>query len=164
MEFADESRLHNGNQAAGLYYPLGEFDAENVGIDRISEDSTRLKQLGYKQELGRGLSFLANFSVTFSILSVMTGITTLYNQGLSFGGPVAMVYGWPIVSLMTMIMGLSMAEICSAYPISAGLYFWSAILCGNGWSPFASWLTGWYVIQLPSVLFVFLFLCFRKIT
>ena len=56
MEFADESRLHNGNQAAGLYYPLGEFDAENVGIDRVSEDSTRLKQLGYKQELGRGLS------------------------------------------------------------------------------------------------------------
>ncbi|XP_071926830.1 amino-acid permease BAT1 homolog isoform X1 [Coffea arabica] len=146
MEFADESRLHNGNQAAGLYYPLGEFDAENVGIDRVSEDSTRLKQLGYKQELGRGLSFLANFSVTFSILSVMTGITTLYNQGLSFGGPIAMVYGWPIVSLMTMIVGLSMAEICSAYPTSAGLYFWSAILCGNGWSPFASWLTGWFNI------------------
>lgn len=65
--------------------------------------------------------FLANFSVTFSIISVMTGITTLYNQGLRFGGPVTMVYGWPIVGLMTLFVGLSMAEVCSAYPTSAGL-------------------------------------------
>ncbi|KAK6146838.1 hypothetical protein DH2020_020707 [Rehmannia glutinosa] len=89
------------------------------------------------------LRFIANFSVTFSIISVLTGITTLYSQGLTFGGPVTMVYGWPVVGLMTLIVGLSLAEICSAYPTSGGLYFWSAKLCGNDWGPFASWLTGW---------------------
>ncbi|XP_073301477.1 amino-acid permease BAT1 homolog isoform X2 [Primulina huaijiensis] len=111
-----------------------------------SDDCRRLNQLGYKQELSRTLSAVANFSVTFSIISVVTGITTLYNQGLSFGGPVTMVYGWPIVGLFTFIVGLSLAEICSAYPTSGGLYFWSAKLCGTKWGPFASWITGWFNI------------------
>ncbi|MEU1168278.1 hypothetical protein ABZ372_52170, partial [Streptomyces sp. NPDC005921] len=31
------------------------------------------------------------------------------------------------VGLMTLFVGLSMAEICSAYPTSAGLYFWAQI-------------------------------------
>ncbi|XP_071926831.1 amino-acid permease BAT1 homolog isoform X4 [Coffea arabica] len=146
MEFADESRLHNGNQAAGLYYPLGEFDAENVGIDRVSEDSTRLKQLGYKQELGRGLSVFSNFAFSFSIISVLTGVTTLYNTGLNFGGPVSLVYGWIIAGCFTMVVGLSMAEICSSYPTSGGLYYWSAKLAGPSWAPFASWITGWFNI------------------
>ncbi|XP_073154069.1 amino-acid permease BAT1 isoform X2 [Henckelia pumila] len=109
-------------------------------------DDRRLNQLGYKQELSRTLSAISNFSVTFSIISVITGITTLYNQGLSFGGPVTMVYGWPIVGLFTIIVGLSLAEICSAYPTSGGLYYWSAKLCGTKYGPFAAWLTGWFNI------------------
>ncbi|CAI9096123.1 OLC1v1032202C1 [Oldenlandia corymbosa var. corymbosa] len=135
-----------GASSAGPYYPLGESEAGSGVEDFFPNDSSRLKQLGYKQELSRGLSFLANFSVTFSIISVMTGITTLYNQGLTFGGPMTMVCGWPIVGLMTLIVGLSMAEICSAYPTAAGLYFWSAKLSGDDWGPFASWLTGWFNI------------------
>lgn len=105
-------------------------------------DDARLNQLGYKQELSRSLSAIANFSVTFSIISVITGLTTMYSTGLTFGGPVTMVYGWPIVGVLTMIVGLAMAEICSAYPTSGGLYFWSARLCGNEWGPVVSWFTG----------------------
>ncbi|GER32800.1 amino-acid permease BAT1 homolog [Striga asiatica] len=111
-----------------------------------SSDDSRLNQLGYKQELRRSLSFVANFSVTFSIISILTGITTLYSQGLAFGGPVTMIYGWPVVGLMTIIVGLSLSEICSAYPVSGGLYFWSAKLGGDYWGPFTSWLTGWFNI------------------
>ncbi|XP_012460105.1 amino-acid permease BAT1 isoform X1 [Gossypium raimondii] len=109
-------------------------------------DDARLNQLGYKQELSRSLSAIANFSVTFSIISVITGLTTMYSTGLTFGGPVTMVYGWPIVGVLTMIVGLAMAEICSAYPTSGGLYFWSARLCGNEWGPMVSWFTGWFNI------------------
>ncbi|XP_022775924.1 amino-acid permease BAT1 isoform X1 [Durio zibethinus] len=106
-------------------------------------DDARLKQLGYKQELSRSLSAIANFSVTFSIVSVITGLTTTYGTGLTFGGPVTVIYGWPIVGFLTMFVALAMAEICSAYPTSGGLYFWSAKLCGNHWGPMASWFTGW---------------------
>ncbi|XP_038981582.1 amino-acid permease BAT1 homolog [Phoenix dactylifera] len=106
----------------------------------------RLHELGYKQELKRDLSVLSNFAFSFSIISILTGITTLYNTGLKFGGPVAMTYGWFIAGFFTMTVGLSMAEICSSYPTSGGLYYWSAKLSGKEWAPFASWTTGWFNI------------------
>ncbi|TYK09142.1 amino-acid permease BAT1-like protein [Cucumis melo var. makuwa] len=106
----------------------------------------RLNELGYKQELKRDLSVVSNFAFSFSIISVLTGITTLYNNGLNFGGPVSLVYGWFIAGVFTMFVGLSMAEICSSYPTSGGLYYWSAKLAGPNWAPFASWMTGWFNI------------------
>ncbi|EPS72629.1 hypothetical protein M569_02126, partial [Genlisea aurea] len=106
----------------------------------------RLNQLGYKQELKRSLSVLSNFAVSFSCISVLTGVTTLYNTGLTYGGPASMVYGWIVVGIFTLFVGYSMAEICSSFPTSGGLYFWSANLAGPTWAPFASWITGWFNI------------------
>ncbi|GKV47309.1 hypothetical protein SLEP1_g54221 [Rubroshorea leprosula] len=125
------------SEDAGPYLPLRQDAAA------LDSDDVRLKQLGYKQELRRSLSAVANFSVTFSIVSVITGLTTMYADGLTYGGPVTMIYGWPIVGALTMIVGLAMAEICSAYPTSGGLYYWSSKLGGNQWGPLASWFTGW---------------------
>ncbi|EOY00028.1 Bidirectional amino acid transporter 1 [Theobroma cacao] len=147
------------------YLPLREHDAD------VSDDA-RLKQLGYKQELSRSLSAIANFSVTFSIVSVITGLTTMYGTGLTFGGPVTMIYGWPIVGMLTLIVGLAMAEICSAYPTSGGLYYWSAKLSGKEWGPLASWFTGcehWvgsfrFIDLSISAIFVIYAFCFQMVS
>ncbi|KAL2948154.1 hypothetical protein AAZX31_20G109500 [Glycine max] len=112
----------------------------------LDSGHARLLELGYKQQLKRDLSAISNFSLSFSVLSVLTGITTLYNTGLNYGGPVSMQYGWFIASGFTMLVALSMAEICSSYPTSGGLYYWSAKLAGPTWAPFASWITGWFNI------------------
>ncbi|KAJ1380768.1 Amino acid/polyamine transporter I [Sesbania bispinosa] len=112
----------------------------------LDSGHARLRELGYKQELKRDLSVLSNFAFSFSIISVLTGVTTLYNTGLNYGGTVSFVYGWFVASAFTMIVALSMAEICSSYPTSGGLYYWSAKLAGPTWAPFASWITGWFNI------------------
>ncbi|TVT97966.1 hypothetical protein EJB05_56766, partial [Eragrostis curvula] len=123
-----------------------------IAVDASDTDHARLRELGYKQELKRHLSFviklvvLSNFSISFSIISVLTGVTTLYNTGLTFGGPATMTLGWFVAGAFTMAVGLSMAEICSAFPTSGGLYYWSARLSGYRWAPFASWITGWFNI------------------
>jgi hypothetical protein len=41
-------------------------------------DETKLAELGYAQELKRDWSVMHNFGVSFSIISVITGITTLF--------------------------------------------------------------------------------------
>lgn len=41
-------------------------------------DESKLAELGYAQELKRDWSVLHNFGVSFSIISVITGITTLF--------------------------------------------------------------------------------------
>jgi amino acid transporter len=88
---------------------------------------------------------LHNFGVSFSIISVITGITTLFSYGLNDGGPGVVSCGWLVVSVFTLFVGLGMAEITSAHPTSGGPYFWAAMLAPDAKSAaFYSWITGWF--------------------
>ncbi|KKA26886.1 hypothetical protein TD95_003266 [Thielaviopsis punctulata] len=107
-------------------------------------DRSKLEQLGYEQELDRNWSMLQNFGVSFSIISVITGLTTLFGYGLSNGGPAVMSIGWLVVSVATITVATAMAEVCSALPTSGGPYFWAALLAPPKWAPFMAWVTGWF--------------------
>ena len=74
----------------------------------------------------------------------MTGITTLFLYGLNAGGPAVMTIGWIVVSLFTLVVGASMAEILSSIPTSGGPYFWAYMLSPQQHAPFFSWVTGWF--------------------
>ena len=106
-------------------------------------DETRLHELGYAQELGRDLDGFANFAVSFTVISVLSGCLTLFGYGMTTGGPAVIVWGWPLVGLMTLFVGLAMAEICSSYPTAGGLYFWAAKLAPSHPAAWA-WFTGWF--------------------
>jgi amino acid permease (GABA permease) len=108
-----------------------------------TDDETRLHELGYAQELARRMSGFSNFAVSFTIISILSGCLTLYGFGLNTGGPVIIVWGWPFVGLMTLLVGLAMAEVCSSYPTAGGLYYWSAKLARRN-SAAWSWFTGWF--------------------
>ncbi|KAF9983367.1 hypothetical protein BGZ65_001874 [Modicella reniformis] len=110
---------------------------------KIDRSEQRLRELGYKQELKRELTSFTNFSVSFSVVSILTGLTSLYGSALKSGGPVVIIWGWVFVSIMSMCVAASMAEICSSYPTSGGLYFWSSKLAGKH-GPFYAWVTGWW--------------------
>ncbi|NUR95235.1 MAG: amino acid permease [Kribbellaceae bacterium] len=109
----------------------------------MTDDEQRLHQLGYAQELSRTMSGFSNFAVSFTIISILSGCLTLYGFGMNTGGPTMIVWGWPIVGVMTLFVGLAMAEVCSSYPTAGGLYYWAAKLApSNG--PAWSWFTGWF--------------------
>jgi len=111
---------------------------------KADTDEAELARMGYKQELKRDLGLLQNFGVSFSIISVITGIPSLFLFGLNTGGPAVMVWGWIVVAFFTMLVGLSMGEVCSAHPTSGGPYFWAAMLSKPKHAAFASWITGWF--------------------
>jgi amino acid transporter len=105
----------------------------------MDRDAEELQKLGYAQQLLRDMGGFANFALSFSIISVLTGAVTLYANGLAGGGPLQMLVGWPLVTLLTLTIAMSLAELASAYPTAGALYHWSAILGGRG----AGWLTAW---------------------
>ena len=105
----------------------------------LTDDEKHLARLGYKQELNRTWSGFSNFAISFSIISILAGCFTTFGQGFNNGGPVAISWGWPIVSLFILIIGLTMSELVSAYPTSGGIYWWAAKLGG----PAAGFFTGW---------------------
>jgi amino acid permease (GABA permease) len=108
-----------------------------------SEDERRLHELGYAQELMRRMSGFSNFAVSFTIISILSGCLTLFYFGMEEGGPVIIVWGWLIVGIMTLFVGLAMAEVCSSFPTAGGLYYWAAKLARRN-GPAWSWFTGWF--------------------
>jgi amino acid permease (GABA permease) len=116
---------------------------ERTVARNVKSDAERLHELGYAQELARTMSAFSNFAVSFTIISILSGCLTLYGYGMNTGGPVLIVWGWPLVGVMTLVVGLAMAEVCSSYPTAGGLYYWAAKLApANG--PAWSWFTGWF--------------------
>ena len=73
-------------------------------------DEQRLAELGYKQGLNRGWSRFGNFAISFSIISVLAGCFALYGQAWQFGGPIAISWGWPILSLLILTVAFSICE------------------------------------------------------
>ncbi len=106
-------------------------------------DVETLHRLGYAQELSRRMSGFSNFAVSFTIISILSGCLTAYGTAMLNGGPIDINIGWPLVGMMVIVVGLAMAEVCSAYPTAGGLYYWSAKLGGKN-GPAWSWFTGWF--------------------
>src|SRR5580698_7977357 len=109
----------------------------------LDSDVAKLHALGYAQELRRRMGGFSNFAVSFTIICVLSGCLTLFGYGMNTGGPATMVWGWAGVGIMTLIVALGMAEICSSMPTAGGLYYWSAKLAKKN-APAWSWFTGWF--------------------
>lgn len=109
----------------------------------VDEAANRLSAMGYKSSLPRSLSFFSILGLSFAIMAVPFGESVTLSIGLTDGGPVTILYGWILVSIISTCIAASLAEICSVYPTSGGVYYWSAILANERWSPVTSWITGW---------------------
>jgi amino acid transporter len=111
-------------------------------------DESRLAELGYKQELNRGWSGFSNFAISFTIICILSGCFTTYGQAWNYGGPVAISIGWPVISILVLLVGLSMAELASKFPTAGGIYYWAYSLGGVRWA----WFTGWFnLLGLVSI-------------
>jgi amino acid permease (GABA permease) len=106
-------------------------------------DAKALAEMGYTQELHRGMSAFSNFAVSFSIISILAGCITSYKIALVSGGPSALVLGWAIVGVMVLAVAGAMAEVCSRYPTAGGLYFWAGRLAKRNKREWA-WYVGWF--------------------
>jgi amino acid transporter len=108
-------------------------------LSKLTADEQRLAELGYKQELNRTWSGFSNFAISFSIISILAGCFTTFFQAWNNGGPVAISWGWPIISAFILLIGYCMSELVSAYPTSGGIYWWASKLGGVK----AGYYTGW---------------------
>ena len=121
--------------------------------EQVRLDAEHLASFGYRQELHRTLSFLSNFAVAFSYLSVSTGIFALFGLGLAFGGP-AFIWSWPIVMIGQTFVALCFSELASHFPVAGSVYQWTRQLSDRTYA----WFTGWVylfasLLTLTSVAF-----------
>ncbi|KAG0702110.1 amino acid transporter [Suillus ampliporus] len=79
-------------------------------------------------------------------MAVPYGLAAPIATSLVAGGPVVIIWGWILVSILTQTLALSMAEICSKYPTSAGAYYWCYRLASPRTRVLTSWINGWLTV------------------
>ena len=83
---------------------------------------------------------------SFAIIAAPYGLSTTFYISLTDGQSVTVLWGWVLVSLISLCIAASLAEICAVYPTAGGVYYWSAMLCTKKYAPIASWITGWLTL------------------
>ncbi|PKI79445.1 hypothetical protein CRG98_000192 [Punica granatum] len=79
--------------------------AEGAGIREMDSGEKRLNELGYKQELRREMTLFKTLAISFSTMTLFTGITPLYGSSLRYAGPASVVWGWVVVTFFTWKVG-----------------------------------------------------------
>ncbi|HEY2070660.1 MAG TPA: amino acid permease [Rhizomicrobium sp.] len=111
-------------------------------MDSNDADAQQLAALGYTARFDRSMSLWENFALGFTYLSPVVGVYSVFDLGLSTGGP-PMFWSYFIAGAGQFLVCLIFSEVVSQFPISGGLYPWARRLVGKRWAWMAGWIYGW---------------------
>jgi amino acid transporter len=109
---------------------------------RNDADAAQLAALGYTAKFDRSMSPWQNFALGFTYLSPVVGVYSVFDLGLSTGGP-PMFWSYFLAGAGQFLVCLIFGEVVSQFPISGGLYPWARRLVGKRWAWMAGWIYGW---------------------
>jgi amino acid transporter len=110
--------------------------------NRNDVDARQLAALGYTVKFDRSMSPWQNFALGFTYLSPVVGVYSVFDLGLSTGGP-PMFWSYFLAGAGQFLVCLIFSEVVSQFPISGGLYPWARRLVGKRWAWMAGWIYGW---------------------
>ncbi|HXY43729.1 MAG TPA: amino acid permease [Acidimicrobiales bacterium] len=99
-------------------------------------DEELLNTFGYKQRLNRSLKMFSMFAISFSVISLTTGIFTNFQFAISHFGAES-IWLWPIAFAGALVLAFVLAELASRVPLAGYSYQWGGRLVGPGF--------GWFV-------------------
>jgi amino acid transporter len=130
---AMETKLVDDEKAAPPSPPDG---------DGTVQDLDTLAVLGYKPELRRNRSLFTLLFQTLAIAAIPYGEGGPLISAIYGGGQLSIFVGWLVVLALDECVGLSLAELASRYPTSAGPYYWSFQIAKRH-KTVLSFITGW---------------------
>ena len=110
--------------------------------DSKDADAAQLAALGYTARFDRKMNAWENFALGFTYLSPVVGVYSVFDLGLSTGGP-PMFWSYFLAGAGQFLVCLIFGEVVSEFPISGGLYPWARRLVGKKWAWMAGWIYGW---------------------
>lgn len=93
----------------------------------------------------------SSFAISFSLISISTGIFANFSHGLRQVGP-ALVWSWLVAVIGQLLVALVVGELGVRYPISGYGYQWGARLIGPRFGFFVGWvLLVQYLVGYPAI-------------
>jgi amino acid transporter len=118
----------------------------STALPPVDADAARLRELGYEQELDRGLRFSGNVALGFAAISPVVGLYAVALVGMAVAGP-AWVWVLPVALVGQCLLLAVYSELVSQFPIAGGAYQWSKRLIGGAYG----WFGGWVAICAYAV-------------
>ena len=116
--------------------------ARSVTIDDADiADAAQIEKFGYRPTLRRSMGWFSSFAVSFSFISITTGIFANYGFGIDHGGA-RFIWTWILVGIGQTLVALCLANLAPRVPLTGAMYNWGAKLMGRSYG----WLTGWFVL------------------
>ncbi len=107
--------------------------------DSNRSDARELASYGYVQQLKRSMGGFSSFAISFSLISINTGIFAGFGFGLRQFGP-AVIWSWCAVLLGQLCVALVIAELSTRFALSGYGYQWCCRLVNPHFGFFAGWL------------------------
>jgi amino acid transporter len=104
-------------------------------------DVQRLRELGYEQELKRGMGLFDSVAMGFATISPVVGLYAVVLVGMSVAGG-AWVWVLPVALAGQCLLIAVYAELVATFPLANGAYQWSRRLVG----PRYGWFNGWVAL------------------
>ncbi|GMG08878.1 unnamed protein product [Aspergillus oryzae] len=113
-------------------------------LEELPDDPDQaLGELGYiPSELRRNRSLFTLLFQSLSIAGIPFAESGALMQAIYGGGQLSIFVGWIVVCLMDQCVAMSLAELASRYPTSAGPCYWSFQLSGKH-AKLLSFMTAW---------------------
>jgi amino acid transporter len=115
---------------------------ENGGVSGEHHDLDSLTALGYTPELRRNRSLFTLLFQTLAIAAIPYGEGGPLISAIYGGGQLSIFVGWLVVLVLDECVALSLSELASRYPTSAGPYYWSFQIAKRN-KTVLSFITGW---------------------
>lgn len=107
-----------------MSHESSEKDAKHLdaahGTEAATSTDAALVQLGYTPELTRNRSMYTLLFQSLAITAVPFGEGTALTSAIYGGGQLSYFVGWIVVSILDQCLFVSLAELASKFPTSAG--------------------------------------------
>jgi amino acid transporter len=103
-------------------------------------DAATLARFGYQQTLRRTMGAFSSFALSFSFVSITTGIFGNYSFGIQQGGP-RFIWTWILVGVGQTLVALCLAQMAVRVPLAGAMYNWGSRLMGRRYGWFSGWFT-----------------------
>jgi amino acid transporter len=116
-----------------------------------NDDAIELEQFGYKQQLKRTMGSFSSFAISFSLISVITGVFANFPFGVQQVGGL-LIWSWLLVGVGQFLVALVMADLSNHFPITGYGYQWSSRLTNSHIGYFVAWaLLMQFITGFPGV-------------
>lgn len=117
-------------------------DDKSVSAGQVDNVDNRTPALGYDAVLHQRRSTATLLFQSLAISAPPFAIGTPLINAMYGGGPLSLFVGWLVVASLAQCVALSVAELASRYPTSAGPYYWSFQIATKA-KVLVSFVTGW---------------------